>query len=733
MRKSINKTSRIAAAGALLLLSSPVWNAANVSAAEAASNAGALHPERIVTRAEFAAMANRAFGLVGAPANAASAFRDTPAGKWYARDLWLAASAGYMTGYADGTMRPLAPVTRQQAAVMLARLSKLEADGPAASASEFRDGDKIGGWSRDAVRAAVANGIFATGADGAFGPDQPLTRQAAADALDRTVAAAQAAGLFAPPTSGGVKIAPVLYDQAGTYGPADSTQTIAGDVSIGASGIVLRNLIVEGDLIAADGMTTGELTLRNVQVKGKLAVAASERFVVLADGSKLASIETGASGSAAIELRGGSSANQIRIRAASSLSLDASSSVEVLQADAAVRVTGSGTVGRAILNAPGSTFEQAPKQAQYGSANAPTMLPVVSTVQPSAFPAPSYVPPVSTPTPEPGNGSPSPGGGSPEPGTPGNEPPIPVSGVASGGVYESYVTPQAQDRATLVGLTLNDETLEDYALGDELTAAGNYVLTVRGADGRTSAVSFSLVSKIALDLIDDEIHTSYDSESGQLMLPVHISNTGADQENAVNGVKLTIEGLKETTELLFVDYGAIGQAPYGDFILYRVQGTDTFVGRFPESAYNLNNGWDQYIAYTVNLGTSSEARAYTVDAWISSADDSDSRLAELPQVSGTVDASPITRIEDLRFDSSGANSARLTYTLYGLYDDAVLEQSTDGGESWSSASFDHIWGGNGTVNVSGLQYGQPYRFRIHLQYGSQSSDSNEVQYTPIAP
>ncbi|MBU4439795.1 MAG: leucine-rich repeat protein [Acetobacterium sp.] len=44
------------------------------------------------------------------------------------------------------------------------------------------------------------------------------------------------------------KAAPVVYDKAGTYGPATGTQVINGDVIVKADGITLRNLHINGDL-----------------------------------------------------------------------------------------------------------------------------------------------------------------------------------------------------------------------------------------------------------------------------------------------------------------------------------------------------------------------------------------------------------------------------------------------------------------------------------------------------
>ncbi|OMF89933.1 S-layer homology domain-containing protein [Paenibacillus sp. FSL R7-0273] len=87
--------------------------------------AGSFAPQQTVSRAEFAAMLVRSLGLLPEAAADAAAFSDVPAGAWFAADASAAARLGLVQGYADGTFRPEAPVTREQLAVMAARALKL--------------------------------------------------------------------------------------------------------------------------------------------------------------------------------------------------------------------------------------------------------------------------------------------------------------------------------------------------------------------------------------------------------------------------------------------------------------------------------------------------------------------------------------------------------------------------------------------------------------------------------
>ncbi|MEN6328078.1 MAG: S-layer homology domain-containing protein [Syntrophomonas sp.] len=63
------------------------------------------------------------------------------------------------------------------------------------------------------------------------------------------------------------------YGEANTtYGPATGTQTLSGNVNISAPGITLRNTIIQGNLLLAEGIGEGNLTLDNVTVTGTTTI-----------------------------------------------------------------------------------------------------------------------------------------------------------------------------------------------------------------------------------------------------------------------------------------------------------------------------------------------------------------------------------------------------------------------------------------------------------------------------
>ena len=123
---------------------------------------GAFRPERVITRAEFTAMANR-FAYV---TEGRISFQDVDDGYWAARQIRSAASYGWIEGYDDGTFRPENNITRGEAAAVLNRVlgRKADMDYVAAHRSElahFSDLREDQWYYADVVEAA--NGHDHTG------------------------------------------------------------------------------------------------------------------------------------------------------------------------------------------------------------------------------------------------------------------------------------------------------------------------------------------------------------------------------------------------------------------------------------------------------------------------------------------------------------------------------------------------------------------------------------------
>jgi len=202
---------------------------------------GAFRPDDPVTRAEFAVMLDN---IMKYQVQGQHGFPDLPAGKWYTGPMARLHAAGVLSG-ADGKALPDKPVSRQEAAALLARAFGLTAEDGASV--RFADEDDIAGWAKDAVRALVSRGVLNGYPDGTFKPERTLSRAEAVTMFDRLIARF----IHAPGEYGG---------------DAD------GIVVINAPDVTLKDAVIAGDLYITQGVGDGDVTLENVTVQGSVHV-----------------------------------------------------------------------------------------------------------------------------------------------------------------------------------------------------------------------------------------------------------------------------------------------------------------------------------------------------------------------------------------------------------------------------------------------------------------------------
>ena len=145
-------------------------------------DSGRFTPEAAVTREQFTKMLVLALGLYDADAD--GAFSDIADDRWSRPYIVSAAARGIVTGYANQTFSPAAEITRQDAAVMLNRASKVKnIKLTTLETSSFTDSDTISGYAAESVVTLSSAGVISGFADGSFGPLQTLTKAQAAKLL----------------------------------------------------------------------------------------------------------------------------------------------------------------------------------------------------------------------------------------------------------------------------------------------------------------------------------------------------------------------------------------------------------------------------------------------------------------------------------------------------------------------------------------------------------------------
>lgn len=210
---------------------------------------GTFQPDKNISRAEFMALVNRVFSY---SRKTGINFKDVPASAWFYNTVMEAKAAGYISGYQDGTMKPESPITRAEAAAIIARIAALDADPGVIN--RFKDAVNIPDWCKGVVGGAARAGLMGGYPDGTFQAAKLITRA-------ETVAALSKALNYA-------KAATTVYGRAGVYGPAEGTDTIKGSVAVKADGITLQNMVIEGNLTVDKAVGEGDVTLKNVTVLG---------------------------------------------------------------------------------------------------------------------------------------------------------------------------------------------------------------------------------------------------------------------------------------------------------------------------------------------------------------------------------------------------------------------------------------------------------------------------------
>ena len=204
------------------------------------------NPNAPITRADFAAIVNRAYGYTEV---GDIPFTDVKVTDWFHDDIAIAYNAGYMAGTSATTASPNDTLTREMAVCILGRnMMMKETTGETLA---FSDGRDISNWARGLVKTAVDNYIISGYPDNSFGPQDPISKGQMA------VLVTQCLGQ------------PIR--ESGSY----SLGGVFGNVTITSPNVTLRDTTISGDLYVSGGVGLGGIKLENVNVLGRIIVSSS--------------------------------------------------------------------------------------------------------------------------------------------------------------------------------------------------------------------------------------------------------------------------------------------------------------------------------------------------------------------------------------------------------------------------------------------------------------------------
>lgn len=201
-----------------------------------------------IKKSEFVSIVNMVFGYTETEYKK---FSDVSEKDWFYDEVAKAIRAGYVE--TDSTkFYPESKINREQVAVMLCKVIRLETAGYSSSASKFKDYGSISAAARPYVNAMVEKGYIGGYADHTFRPAQEITRAEVVALFNKTMGR--------------------IYHEAGSYGSRSGNEMLSTNVLINSPGVSLQNMTIYGNLYLAAGIGEGEVELYNVTVRGKMIV-----------------------------------------------------------------------------------------------------------------------------------------------------------------------------------------------------------------------------------------------------------------------------------------------------------------------------------------------------------------------------------------------------------------------------------------------------------------------------
>ena len=275
---------------------------------------GQINSSGLLIRAQMAAIVNRAFAA--RKTADLSVYSDANTSAWYYNDLELAVAMRTFQG-ANGKLNPEAPITREEAFVVLARAFALEG-GDTSVLNNYTDGASVSAWARSSVAALIENG-YVNGANGKLNPKTSITR---------------------------AEFAKVISEMACTYADADDSlsATVDGSVIVRENSVSLSGKTINGDLIIADGVSRIDLT--GVTVTGRLVLRGGESGVTFKD------TKAGKGIIANTDIAVSGSVDSITVAQGSVITVNSGASVGSINVNAeGAKITGAGKVGTVKANA----------------------------------------------------------------------------------------------------------------------------------------------------------------------------------------------------------------------------------------------------------------------------------------------------------------------------------------------------------------------------------------------
>ncbi|PIH56087.1 carbohydrate binding domain-containing protein [Paenibacillus sp. LK1] len=359
---------------------------------------GTFKPNERISRAEFVVMLDRIMGFARGQESASVSFSDLNENDWYNEALVRANSAGIILGTVAGQLSPNQPVTRQDAAVMADRAFQLSTGQEDEHVlTRFTDAKQVADYAKKAFSYFIQEKIV-NGYNKQLAPTADITRAEAATLVSNMIK--------------DVKSSPGTYESS-----------VDGNLVVRSADVTLQNMTVGGNLLLAEGIGEGTVTLDGVTVTGSVIIKGGGSHSINIRNTQLKRVVVdNASGPVHVNITGNSLIEELIILRKAMVELSDESVIAALSVKSKARHTRIDAKGKIkLLNVEAENVLVNGKEVTTGQHSVNMTL---GNEQPAAS---------RPPTPGNGNGSngstPSnPGGQSPSvPGNPVGEKPIPAT------------------------------------------------------------------------------------------------------------------------------------------------------------------------------------------------------------------------------------------------------------------------------------------------------------------
>ena len=203
---------------------------------------GEIRPDNHMLKSECVALINRIFGfkIIGD-----RQFDNINEDYWYSNDFKIAKLAGYLSWMNENQMEINKPITRNEVAAIMAQIYHWDLKNYDNTLKQFKDEKEIPIWARKYVGLAVERGYFKGYPDGTIKSNKVMTRAEIAVFINNILGNRFKENEFV------------------------ENQIFEGNVTIQEANVILENCEIKGDLLVAESVGNGDLTLENTKVFGR--------------------------------------------------------------------------------------------------------------------------------------------------------------------------------------------------------------------------------------------------------------------------------------------------------------------------------------------------------------------------------------------------------------------------------------------------------------------------------